>query len=148
MQQANCLAQLAEGRVAGGDAPACGNGIVAPDGSIAEPVRTPDFTIAFGGSYEIPLGGRLSLTPAINANWRDDQEVGTNEVSIYDAPITSTNGTPANPADDITFPGNQIGNGEFLTRLLFGKPLDRERIAAVRFRRPLLADRRMPELPR
>ena len=40
------------------------------DGSIAEPVRTPDFTIAIGASYTAEFGGGLSLVPSINANWR------------------------------------------------------------------------------
>ena len=98
-QQAVCLMQLAAGRIPGGDATSCGVGIIAPDGSIAEPVRTPDFTVAIGGSYRAEFGSGLSLTPAINASWRSDSEVSTSELTIYTGPITSSSGTvyPANP---------------------------------------------------
>ncbi len=106
VQQAQCLAQLAAGLVAGGDATACGEGIVASDGSLATPVRTPEFNVAFGGSYEIELGNSATLTPAINVSWRDQSEVGTDNVSLYDAPITSSSGT--------VYSANQIGDGQFI----------------------------------
>ncbi len=109
-QQARCQAQLRAGLVPGGgaaEATACGVGIVAPDGSIATPVRTPKFTLALGTSYEADLGGGLSLTPSINASWRDESEVGTSVVSFYDEPITSSTGT--------TFPSNPFGDGNFIT---------------------------------
>lgn len=66
-QQTACLA---------GDAPSCGQGIVAPDGSLARPQRTPKFTTAFGGSYALPLGVYL-LTPAVNASFQSRNTVGT-----------------------------------------------------------------------
>ncbi len=106
VQQAQCLSQLAAGLVAGGDATACGEGIVASDGSLSTPVRTPEFTVAFGGSYELEFGDGTSLTPAVNVSWRDESEVGIDNVSIYDAPITSSAGT--------VFPANQVGNGDFI----------------------------------
>ena len=106
-QQARCQTQLAAGLVAGGDASACGVGIVAPDGSIATPVRTPDFTAAIGASYRAQLGGGLTLVPAVNASWRDDSETGTSNVTIFDAPITSSSGT--------TFAANATGNGPIVT---------------------------------
>lgn len=109
-QQARCLAQLAAGRVpagGAGESDACGVGIVAPDGSIATPVRTPDFTVAIGGSYVAEFGNGLTLTPAVNANWRDESETGTSEFSLFDAPITSSTGT--------TFAANPFGDGEFIT---------------------------------
>ena len=106
-QQADCLGQLAAGLVpnaTGADnAPACGVGIVAPDGSIATPVRTPDWTIAIGGSYAIPLGD-FTLTPAVNANWRSDSEVGTSEVTLFDQAVTGPSGT--------VFPSNTLGLGD------------------------------------
>ncbi|RMB12256.1 TonB-dependent receptor [Eilatimonas milleporae] len=52
-QQADCLA---------GDQSACGQGIVLADGSIADPTRAPDVTLAAGFTYEHPIGpdgGRL-----------------------------------------------------------------------------------------
>ncbi|MBV7265220.1 TonB-dependent receptor [Erythrobacter ani] len=106
-QQAACLAQLAGGLIpnaTGADnAAACGVGIVAPDGSIAEPVRTPDLTIAVGGSYDIEFGD-LTLTPSANANWRNDSEVGTSELTLFDQPITGPSGT--------VFPTNTLGLGD------------------------------------
>lgn len=106
-QQARCQTQLAAGLIPGGDATACGVGIVAPDGSLAEPVRTPDFTVAFGGSYAADLGSGLTLTPSVNATWRDKSETSTSQFSIYDAPITSSSGT--------TYPANPYGDGNFIT---------------------------------
>lgn len=100
-QQANCLTQLAAGQlpnVTGPDgAPSCGVGIVAPDGSLAEPVRTPDWTVALGMNYDADLGD-FTLTPAINANWRSSSEVGTSEVTLFDGTVTGLSGTdiPAN----------------------------------------------------
>ncbi|WP_195908658.1 TonB-dependent receptor [Novosphingobium sp. Gsoil 351] len=66
-QQASCRA---------GNAASCGQGIVAPDGSLAIPERTPKFTTSFGGSYDIRLGG-VRLTPAANASYTSRQTVGT-----------------------------------------------------------------------
>ncbi|WP_241255197.1 TonB-dependent receptor [Altererythrobacter sp. BO-6] len=113
-QQAACLAELAAGRIPGGPtgatdprrfdtAPNCGTGIVTPDGSIAEPVRTPDWTIALGGSYEAEMGD-FSLIPAINANWRSDSEVGTSQVTLYDGDVTG-------PVTNIVYPANIQGIG-------------------------------------
>lgn len=106
-QQATCLGQLAGGlipNVSGPDnATACGVGIVAPDGSLAEPVRTPDFTIAFGGSYDIDAGD-LTFRPFANANWRSDSEVGTSELTLFDQAITGPSGA--------VFPANTLGLGD------------------------------------
>ena len=124
-QQANCLAQLASGLIpntTGTDtAASCGVGIVAPDGSIAEPVRSPNWTVAIGGSYEIEMGD-MSLTPAINANWRSDSEVGTSELTLFDGDVTGPNtgtvypantiglGNPVNPASGSFSPSRWIVN--------------------------------------
>ncbi len=98
-QQAACRAQLAAGRVgSGANTPACANGIVTAQGNIATPVRTPDFTLAIGGSYTAQLGGGLTLVPSVNANYHTKQEVATSNLTIYTGAITGTNGTfPANP---------------------------------------------------
>lgn len=114
-QQAACLAELAAGNLPGGPAGAtdprrfdtaqsCGVGIVAPDGSIATPVRTPDWTVALGGSFEAQLGGGLTLTPAVNANWRSKSQVGTSQVTLYDGDVTG-------PVTGIVYPGNITGIG-------------------------------------
>ena len=108
-QQAACLAQLGAGLVPGGgvgEATSCGAGIVAPDGSIAEPTRTPDFSFSFGGSYEAQFGNGLSLIPAVNVSWRGKSDVATNNVSFYTGGITSSTGT--------SFPSNPYG-GDFIT---------------------------------
>lgn len=113
-QQAACLTQLAQGLVPNGptgtdpravdNAISCGVGIVAPDGSIAEPVRTPDWTLAIGGTYDADLGGGLSLVPSVNANWRSSSEVGTNSVTLFDGTITG-------PNSGFVYQANTLGNG-------------------------------------
>jgi len=98
-QQAQCQALVAAGNIPGGVGTTsfCAVGIVAPDGSIAKPVRTPDFTLALGGDYEIALGD-YALVPSLNASWHSDQEAQTSNYTIYSGEITGTNGTfPANP---------------------------------------------------
>jgi iron complex outermembrane recepter protein len=106
-QAANCRALITAGNIPGGaGTAACAAGIVAPNGSIATPVRTPDWTIALGGSYKAPLGGGLSLTPSINASYRGRQEVGTSNLTIYNGAVTGTNGT---------FPSNLTGTGALIT---------------------------------
>ena len=107
-QQASCLAQLAANLVPGGgaaEASNCGVGIIASDGTLAQPVRTPKFNLAIGGSYEADLGGGLSLVPALNASWRDKSEVSTSQFSLFNGPITSSTGT--------VFPSNPFG-GDFI----------------------------------
>ncbi len=110
-QRAACLTQLAGGLIAntGGadNAASCGVGIVAPDGSIAEPVRTPDWTVAIGASYDAEMGGGLSLVPSINANWRSNSEVGTSEVSLFNQAVTGPSGT--------VYAANTAGQGAFIT---------------------------------
>ncbi len=110
-QLAACRVQLAAGRTPVGsgadNATACGVGIVAPDGTLAEPVRSPAWTMAFGASYEAPLGGGLSLVPSVNASWRADSETGTSGVSFYSQPFTSAGG--------VTYGGNLTGLGNFVT---------------------------------
>jgi len=118
-QQAACQAQLAAGLVPLGrdpdstgplpteNAPACGVGIVAPDGSIAEPVRTPRWSLALGASYAAELGGSgLTLTPSVNASFRSRSQTGTSEVSFYTGGFTGPFGA--------TYPANTDG-GDFIT---------------------------------
>jgi iron complex outermembrane recepter protein len=106
-QQAACRAQIATGAIPlGPGTPACGAGIVAPNGNIAEPVRTPDWSLAIGASYRAPLANGWTLTPSVNASYRSASEVGTSQVTLYNQPITGTNGT---------FPSNPFGNGAVIT---------------------------------
>ena len=68
-QQADCLASPTN---VGG-----GRGIIAPDCSVADPVRTPEYTATLGGSYEIPLGRGWSVTPAANIRFVGETFTGT-----------------------------------------------------------------------
>ncbi|MEM7779407.1 MAG: TonB-dependent receptor [Pseudomonadota bacterium] len=116
-QQATCLSQLAAGLLPNGpsgatdprtadNAFACGNGIVTPNGEIAEPVRTPDWTVALGMNYDAEIGD-FTLTPAINANWRSDSEVGTSNVTLFDGDTTGAiTGTD--------YPANSLGLGNLI----------------------------------
>ena len=110
-QLARCQAQLATGLTAGGsgadNASACGVGIVAPDGTLAEPVRSPRWTAAMGASYDAPLGGGLSLRPSVNASWRSKSEVSTANLTFYDRAYTSPRGT--------SYPANPFGDGAAIT---------------------------------
>lgn len=109
-QQASCLSQLAAGRVALGVAAevaaACGVGIVAPNGAIAQPVRTPAWTMSLGATYEAKLDESLSLIPSVNANWRSSSEVGTSQVSFFNQAFTSAGGT--------RYASNAAYNGDFI----------------------------------
>lgn len=103
-QQAACLAQLAAGLIPRGsgadNATSCGNGIITADGNIASPVRTPDWTIAAGLTYDIELASSgLTLTPAVNVVYRDDLQTSTDNTSLFLGEITGPSGTvyPANP---------------------------------------------------
>jgi iron complex outermembrane receptor protein len=103
-QQAACLAQLAAGRIAGAsgadNATSCGAGIIAPDGSIAEPVRTPKWSLSGGFAYNLPVeSAGIVITPAVNVSYRSKTEVGTSNLSIFTGSVTGPSGTvyPANP---------------------------------------------------
>ncbi len=54
-QQAACL---------GGTTAVCGQGIVSPDGSIADPTKVPNYTITFGGSYVWTMNPTYNLVPS------------------------------------------------------------------------------------
>ncbi len=111
-QQAECQAALALGQIPGGASgstyprvTACASGIVGADGTINTPVRTPDWTISAGASYDIPLGS-LSLVPSVNASYRGKQETSISNLSIWSDPVSGSNGS---------FAGNLFGDGEFIT---------------------------------
>jgi iron complex outermembrane recepter protein len=103
-QQAQCRAQLAAGRVplagTANTATACAVGIVDANGNAAEPVRTPDFSAAFGAAYDwaIPAAGAI-ITPSVDAVYRSRFEAGAANATLYTGTLGSL---PANPfAGDI-----------------------------------------------
>lgn len=109
-QQVSCRQQLTAGRVALGNAAelaaACGVGIVAPDGSISTPVRTPAWTISMGATYEVRASDKISIIPSVNANWRSSSEVGTSSVSFFQQGFRSAAGT--------NYPANLAYSGDFI----------------------------------
>ncbi len=100
-QLANCKLALAAGKVPGGaNLPAtnppissCASGIVTAQGTIAEPVRTPDWTFSLGGSYRAEMSGGWAITPSVAASYSSQMEVGTSNITIFSGAITGTNGT-------------------------------------------------------
>ena len=111
-QQADCKAQLAAGRIplatGARNTPDCAAGIITSTGDIATPVRTPDWTFAFGGSYDIPLSeAGVILAPSVNFIYRSSLETGTANATIF------TGASP--PAFDGTvFPNNAFA-GDVIT---------------------------------
>jgi iron complex outermembrane receptor protein len=103
-QQADCRAELAAKKVPGApfidNAPDCGTGIVAPDGSIARPVYAPDYSAAVGGTfdYAIPAAG-IILQPGGSVVYRSSFETGAANASLYAGGATGGSGVtyPANP---------------------------------------------------
>jgi iron complex outermembrane receptor protein len=109
VQQRECQAALAGQASPRGDTRAaaaratsfCGNGILRPDGQLAEPVRSPKLTLAFGASYEMPLPRwGVAIIPSLNVIYTSKQEVGTTNISFY-----------RNAAGIV----NVTGDGEFIT---------------------------------
>ncbi|QMW22503.1 TonB-dependent receptor [Sandaracinobacteroides saxicola] len=112
-QQADCKAQLAAGRVplapaGASNAPDCAAGIVDANGNIATPVRTPDWSLALGASYDfaMPSAG-IIVTPSVNAAYRSRLETGTANATIYSGQVRST-------ATGTLFPTNPF-SGDFIT---------------------------------
>ena len=113
-QQQLCLAQLASGQVplspnsaapgsAPNNAPACAAGIVAADGSLADPVRLPTVNFSAGAAYRfaIPYAG-IYLTPSATLFYRSDYQTGFGNATLYTGGITAGAGGggrsfPANP---------------------------------------------------
>ncbi|WP_207790912.1 TonB-dependent receptor [Thermaurantiacus tibetensis] len=103
-QQADCRAQLAAGRIPLGvgadNAPDCAAGIVTATGDIATPVRTPDWSLSFGGTYDFPFErSGVILSPSVNVTWRSSLEQGTANATIFSGSIRAPSGAlyPANP---------------------------------------------------
>jgi iron complex outermembrane recepter protein len=116
-QQIDCLAQLSAKRVplssGTNNAPDCAAGIIDANGNIAEPVRTPEFSIAFGGSYDfaIPNAG-IILTPSVNALYRSSLETGTANATIFTGTITAPSGAvfPTNPFGGTVIAGSRTNS--------------------------------------
>ncbi|WP_416907538.1 MAG: TonB-dependent receptor [Polymorphobacter sp.] len=117
-QQADCLAQLAAGQVplapsGANNAAACAAGVITADGGIATPVRTPDWTLAFGGSYDIALpSAGIIITPSVNAQFMSALETGTANGTIFTGSTTAGSGTvfPANPFSGEFITGSQTAS--------------------------------------
>lgn len=71
-QATACLTNPAQG----------GLGIVAPNCSISEPVRAPDFSLTLGAAYEIAIPGTgFSITPSVNARHSGETFTGTSNLA-------------------------------------------------------------------
>jgi len=68
-QQADCIASPTN---AGG-----GVGIIAPDCSVARPVRAPEYSLTLGGSYDVDFENGWTLTPSANVRIVGETFVGT-----------------------------------------------------------------------
>jgi iron complex outermembrane receptor protein len=71
-QQANCIQNGAQ----------CNQGIVDPNGNIADPVRAPDYTLNVGFNYVYPLTSNLELIPGAYS-----YTVGSHNVGTSGAPV-------------------------------------------------------------
>ncbi len=104
-QQIDCRAQRAAGRIplapsGANNAADCAAGIVDANGDIATPVRTPELSIAFGGTYDFPIpSAGIILQPSVNALHRSSLETGTANGTIYSGSVTAPSGAvfPTNP---------------------------------------------------
>ena len=92
-RQADCLASPTN---AGG-----GQGIVAPDCSIAEPTRTPEYSLSIGGAYDFSIANGWNLTPSANVRFVGETFVGTaNEQASFEDGYTLVNAGLALSDDD------------------------------------------------
>ena len=104
-QQAACRQALAAGKVPTGpnipatqpSIAACASSIVTAQGTISEPVRTPDLTLALGGSYRAGFGGGWALTPSVTGSYHSKQEVATSNLTFFTGSISGTNQPASGP---------------------------------------------------
>jgi len=62
----------------------CGTGILKPDGSLADPVRSPKATIAAGINYTYDIAGTgLAVVPSVNVVYTSKQQVGVTNLSFF-----------------------------------------------------------------
>jgi len=114
-QQADCLAGLGGGGV----------GIIAPDCSVARPVRSPDYSLALGGSYDIAFGNGWNLTPSANVRFVGETFVGTaNQAGGFEDGYTLVNAGLALSDDDSNWRAvvecKNCFNEAYVTNLLAG----------------------------
>ena len=64
----------------------CGAGIVTAQGEIAEPVRTPELTLAVGWLIRLPVGENWKLTPAVNVVHQSDTETAAANAQLLHRP--------------------------------------------------------------
>jgi iron complex outermembrane receptor protein len=98
-QQGSCKAQLAAGLVplagTAATATACAAGIVDANGNIAQPVRTPEFSLGVGASYDWPIpAAGVIISPSIDALYRSSFEAGAANATLFSGALGSL---PANP---------------------------------------------------
>ena len=72
------LAQLAA--CPGNPGANAGLGIVAPNCTVSEPVRTPDFTLSTGVAYALEIPGFGTITPSVNARHSSSTFTGTSNL--------------------------------------------------------------------
>ncbi|MBY0423120.1 MAG: TonB-dependent receptor, partial [Parvularculaceae bacterium] len=65
----------------GAPATNAGLGIVAPNCTVAEPVRTPKFTLTLGARYALKMPGFGTLTPSVNARHSSSTFTGTSNLA-------------------------------------------------------------------
>jgi iron complex outermembrane receptor protein len=111
-QQADCVAQLAAGRIAlaptAQNAPDCAVGIVTADGGIAQPVNRPSLRLGLSVRYEVavPMAG-IMIGPTLDVAWRSQMETQSANATIFEG--------PSGPAFDGTqFPAN-AQSGDIVT---------------------------------
>jgi iron complex outermembrane receptor protein len=83
-QQALCLASIAAGAAS---RPNCGQGIIRLDGTIAHPLRAPEFTGTAGFSWEIPVTSDWQIVPSGSVRY-----VSSFNVNSAELPATQDDG--------------------------------------------------------
>lgn len=116
-QQRDCRAELALGKIPLGtgasNAASCAAGIVAANGDLAEPARTPQFTLTAGATYDFPIpAAGIVLSPGASVVYRSDMATSASNATLYTGSVTSRfDGTvyPANPFDGEVITGSASG---------------------------------------
>lgn len=116
-QQRECQAQLAAGKIplGGGasNASSCAAGIIDSFGNISSPVRTPQWSVAVGGTYNFPIPtAGIVISPTVNVVYNSSLETGTGNGTIWTGSVTSKfNGQvyPANPFSGDFIAGSYTG---------------------------------------
>ncbi|MGL4541454.1 MAG: TonB-dependent receptor, partial [Polymorphobacter sp.] len=116
-QQRDCQLQLSQGKIPLGsgasNASDCGVGIIDANGNIAEPVRTPAWSIAVGGTYNFPIPtAGIVISPTVNIVYHSSLETGTSNATIFTGGVTSSfNGQvyPTNPFGGDVITGSYTG---------------------------------------